>query len=146
NWLQAVGDRLRLAEQLLHRRRAEKEQHGQAATAWEALLDLDQLVRRLRIHKEPEKNKQRILAYAFKLIRAQALLWVPRDHEEPVLLQGDIALGPADCRQLVQLVSKCPDYRPPAPLMIDRLQNRSWCARFPQISNLLALPVHDQGL
>jgi HD-GYP domain-containing protein (c-di-GMP phosphodiesterase class II) len=146
NWLQTLSDRLRLAEQLLHRRRAEKEQNTQSALAWETLLDLDQLIRRLRIHKEPGKNQQRVLEAAFKLIGAEALLWVPRDHEQSVLVLGNIGLAPADCHQLASLLAKCPEYRPLTPLLLDRFQQRSWSARFSQITNLLALPVTDQGL
>ena len=44
-WLQAVSDRLRLADQLLSRRHAEEAQHVQATSAWEALLSLDQVAR-----------------------------------------------------------------------------------------------------
>jgi HD-GYP domain-containing protein (c-di-GMP phosphodiesterase class II) len=146
HWLQTLSDRLRLADQFLQRRRAEKEQSAQSALAWEVLLDLDQLIRRLRIHKEPEKNQQRALEGAFKLLGAQALLWVPRDHEQTVLVQGEIGLAPADCRQLANLLAKCPEYRPLTPLLLDRFPQRSWGARFPEITNLLALPVTDQGL
>src|SRR5262245_43405428 len=56
SWLQAVCDRLRLADQLLYRRRSEESQQSQVTAAWEALLALDQVARRLRIHKEPAKH------------------------------------------------------------------------------------------
>ncbi|MCI0462728.1 MAG: hypothetical protein L0Z62_37745, partial [Gemmataceae bacterium] len=47
SWVQAVGDRLRLTDQLLYRRRSDETQQAQVTASWEALLALDQLARRL---------------------------------------------------------------------------------------------------
>src|SRR5205823_5083037 len=61
-WLQAVSDRLRLADQPLRRR--EEEASAQVTAAWETVLTLDHLLRRLRVHREPERNQRRILEAA----------------------------------------------------------------------------------
>src|SRR5262249_54189404 len=50
-WLQAVADRLHIADKFLERRRTDTES-SQAAGSWEAILTLDRLIRRLRVHKQ----------------------------------------------------------------------------------------------
>ncbi|HZT83389.1 MAG TPA: hypothetical protein VFA26_24375, partial [Gemmataceae bacterium] len=144
-WLQAVCDRLRLADQLLARRRAEEESSAQGLAAWEALLALDHLVRRLRIHKEPTRNQHRVLEAAHGLLGVQSLVWVPLQPDEPVLTHGEFLLAPADCRTLVAALAQCPDFRPPEPLLLNDFAAGPWGARFPQVGNLLAFLVTDQG-
>jgi HD-GYP domain-containing protein (c-di-GMP phosphodiesterase class II) len=143
-WLQAVGDRLRLADQLMMRRRQEDDRNAQATAPWEALLTLDQVTRRLRIHKQEEKGQQRILEAAFGLIGVQTLVWIPQNLDQPVLFQGKTNLAPADCRQLAVMLAKSPDFRAPGPLLCDQFQARSWGARFPSIVNLMAFLATDQ--
>jgi HD-GYP domain-containing protein (c-di-GMP phosphodiesterase class II) len=143
-WLQAVGDRLRLADQLMVRRRQEDDRIAQATAPWEALLTLDQVTRRLRIHKQEEKGQQRILEAAFGLIGVQTLVWIPQNLDQPVLFQGKTNLAPADCRQLAAMLAKAPDFRAPGPLLCDQFQARSWGARFPSIVNLMAFLATDQ--
>src|SRR5947208_1929799 len=77
-WLQAVGDRLRLRDQLAEQRRGEEEQAEQARRAWEVILGVDDAVRRLRIHRDPDRSRQGILKTAHALLDVQALLWVPQ--------------------------------------------------------------------
>ena len=130
-WLQAVADRLRLTDQLLSRRRLEEEQNAQITLAWEAILTLDRLIRRLRIHKSPEKNQKRILDAAFGLLGVQAVMWVPRDPEEPVASAGESGLGVFDCRQLADVLTRNPDHRPSEPLLCNRVQQTPWGALSP---------------
>jgi HD-GYP domain-containing protein (c-di-GMP phosphodiesterase class II) len=144
-WLQAVSDRLRLADQLLHRRRHEEAQQTQATTAWEALLAVDQLTRRLRIHKEPARSLEQILEAAFALLPARTLAWVPQQPEEAVLFRGEACLAPADCRQLAAALAQSPDFRAPAPLLCGQVQATRWGSRFPQVTGLMAFLVLDQG-
>ncbi len=144
-WLQAVADRLRLTDQLLSRRRLEEEQNAQITLAWEAILTLDCLIRRLRIHKSPEKNQKRILDVAFGLLGVQAVVWVPRDPDELVVSAGESGLGTFDCRQLADVLTKNPDHRPSEPLLCNRVQQTPWGVRFPRIENLLAFEVDDHG-
>jgi HD-GYP domain-containing protein (c-di-GMP phosphodiesterase class II) len=145
-WLQAVADRLRLTDQLA--RGAEElpaaEPSGPVATAWEALLAMDRVVRRLRIHKEAEKNQQRILEAAFGLLSVEALVWVPHKPDVPVLLQGEECVSPGDCRQLAAAVAACDAWQPPAPFLCNHVQANRWAIRYPHVSNLLAFQVADQ--
>jgi HD-GYP domain-containing protein (c-di-GMP phosphodiesterase class II) len=144
-WVQAVSDRLRLADQLLYRRRSEESQQTQVTAAWEALLALDQLARRLRVHKEPGNNLQQILEAAFGVLHVQTLLWVPQQPEDAVLVQGEPCLAPADGRQLAIALAQCPDFRASAPLLHNQVQASRWGVRFPQVENLLAFLVADHS-
>ena len=79
-WLQSVSDRLLFADQLFRGRRPDEPRTpalNQNSTAWEALLAVDQVTRRLRLDKDPVKNVQRILEAAFGLLGASTLVWVP---------------------------------------------------------------------
>lgn len=143
-WVQAVADRLRLTDQLLGRRRLEEEQNTQITLAWETILTLDRLIRRLRIHKNTERNQKRILDAAFSLIGAQSLMWIPRHPDAPVLTCGEPCLAPGDDRLLAEALAKNPDGRPSEPMLFNRVQETNWGGRFPNIHNLLALEVVDQ--
>lgn len=143
-WLQAVADRLHIADQLLERRRADSETNHPAGT-WEAILTLDRLIRRLRIHKEPAKNQQRVLDAAFKQLRVQTLIWVPQQPDAPIMIHGEPLLAPPDCRALANSLSQHPDYRPLEPLLCNDTNAAGWANRFPQVKNLLAFLLTDQG-
>jgi HD-GYP domain-containing protein (c-di-GMP phosphodiesterase class II) len=143
-WLQAVADRLRHSEQLLGQRRREEEHHAQVKSVWEVILTLDHLMRHLRIYKSPGKNQQRILQATFELLEVQTLMWVPQSPDEPVLIQGEECLAPSDCHQLAIYLAKHPDLLESGPLVCNQVQETSWGARFPQLLNLMAFPVHDQ--
>jgi HD domain len=147
-WVQAVSDRLRLGDQLGKGRHRQDTPVAvaQNTTPWEALLALDHLTRRLRLTKSTTANHQRIVETAFGFLGAQALIWVPRNSDEPVLVQGEACLAEADCRLLAGQLTRSADFRPPAPILYDRFQERPGAARFPQVISLLALPVTDQGL
>jgi HD-GYP domain-containing protein (c-di-GMP phosphodiesterase class II) len=143
-WLQAVADRLRLADQLLSRSGTEDGQGGQPSSPWEALLGLDQVARRLRVHKETSKNQQRILDAAFHVLSAQTMIWVPLKQEQPALIQGDKCLTAEQCIQLAGTLAHSPEPRGPTPLLCNDVRTTSWGSRFPQIRNLLAFLVTDQ--
>jgi HD-GYP domain-containing protein (c-di-GMP phosphodiesterase class II) len=143
-WLQAVADRLHLADQALERRHGDAETHQSAGT-WEAILTLDRLVRRLRIHKEPAKNQQRILDAAFRMLRVQCLIWVPQQSDAPIIIHGEPLLAPPECRALAGCLSQHPDYRPLEPLLCNNIDATGWANRFPQVGNLLAFLLTDQG-
>jgi len=144
SWLQAAGDRLVWAASSLERRH-DDDTSATNTTTWEAILTLDHLVRRLRIHKEPAKNQQRILEGAFRVSRAQALAWVPQQPDVPILLQGESLLAPPECRALVTCLSQHPEYRPLEPLFCNDLAAAGLAHRFPQLDNVLAFLLTDQG-
>ncbi len=140
-WVQAVGDRLQLAD-LPFRRRAE-EYSAQASFAWEVVLTLNQVIRRLRVHKDPERSVRRILEAAHGLIQAEAIVWVPVAQDAPVLSHGEASLAAADGRQLASLLGRSPGLQPGAPLLLNQVQGTSWGGRFPGLANLLAFQVSD---
>jgi HD-GYP domain-containing protein (c-di-GMP phosphodiesterase class II) len=150
-WLQAVADRLRLADQLACQQRSEEEQHLQATVCWEALLTLPHLIHRLRIHKDPVKNQRRILESAAALIDVQTLIWVPQAADAPVLIHGEPCLAPVDCRNLALLLATtrragaAPDTSSADPILCNDVQAQGWGTRFPQLHTLAAFPVSDQG-
>jgi HD-GYP domain-containing protein (c-di-GMP phosphodiesterase class II) len=140
-WLQAVSDRLQLAD---HPARRRAEEYGaQATAAWEVVLTLNQVIRRLRIHKEPERNVRRLLEAAHSLAQAQAVIWVPAGRDNAVLIHGDTTLTQADCRQLATHLERSPGLQPGTPLLINQLQGTSWGGRFPTIANVLAFQLTD---
>jgi HD-GYP domain-containing protein (c-di-GMP phosphodiesterase class II) len=143
-WLQAVSDRLRLADQLLSRRHAEEAQHAQATRAWEALLTLDQAARGLRMDKDPARNRTRILEAAFTSLPVRAFIWVPREEEKPILWQGEKLLTQDECRQMVRILSHSPDFEASAPLLCNQPDATRWGPRFPQIDNLMAFALTDR--
>ena len=113
--------------------------------AWETILSLDHLIRRLRIHKEPVRNQQRILEAAHAALAVQTLVWVPHSADLPVLLQGDDCLAAADGRQLAQTLARSAGVRPGEPVLCNDVSRESWGARFPGLANLLAFAITDQG-
>jgi HD-GYP domain-containing protein (c-di-GMP phosphodiesterase class II) len=143
-WVQSVADRLRLADQCIDRRASQEEASDQAL-AWEGILALDHLIRRLRIHKEPAKNQQRVIDATFRLLNVQTLLWVPQQADMPMITRGDPILSPPECRALAACLAKHPDYRPLEPLICNDVPSLSWANRFPRISNLIGFVLTDQG-
>jgi HD-GYP domain-containing protein (c-di-GMP phosphodiesterase class II) len=144
-WAQAVSDRLRQADQLLSRHRDDSSLEAQVKPAWEGLLRLDHLIRRLRIHKEPARNQKRILQAAWEILGVRTLVWVPQQADAPLLFQGEAALSAWECRQLATWLAQAPDLQTTGVLLCNEVQASSWGGRFPNIHNLLALPVSDQG-
>jgi HD-GYP domain-containing protein (c-di-GMP phosphodiesterase class II) len=143
-WLQAVSDRLRLGDKLLAQRRLEEEQASQVKRAWEALLGVADAIQHLRIHKDTERGRQKILRTAQGFLGAQAVLWVPAHSGEQVLIQGELGLAPADCRQLAKLLARSPDAQPGKPVLWNQEGSERWSGRFPFIANLLAFPLTDK--
>jgi HD-GYP domain-containing protein (c-di-GMP phosphodiesterase class II) len=148
-WLQSVSDRLRLADQLAALRRPENiaaPPTPQSTVPWEALLSVDQVLRRGRIHKDKGKNHHRVLDAALPFLGAETLVWVPRDPHADVVIQGEASLAADDFRQLATLLSQSDDMRQMSPCLYDQFQDKPGASRFPQVINLLAFPVQDQGL
>jgi hypothetical protein len=144
-WAQAVAERLRLTDHLFTR---PAEGHdaagGPPSTAWEALLTLDQLLRRTRIQKDAAHTTRRVLEAVLPLLHARTLVWVPPQPKATPLVLGEPCLTPADCAHLAAGLTRiaagatdpvfCNDVR------------KSWGEALPGVSNLLALPVADHGL
>src|SRR5262249_38874977 len=114
-----------------------------------ALLTLDHLMRGLRGHKDSTQNCRRILETIFPLLRARTLVWVPQAADEAVLLHGEAWLTPGDCRHPPYLLSRPPDWQPPAPLLVNPERSTDgraaspWESRLPQVGNVLAFLITD---
>jgi HD-GYP domain-containing protein (c-di-GMP phosphodiesterase class II) len=144
-WAQSFSDRLRLANQFLGRHRSDTREEGQTALAWETILTVDQILRRLRIHKEPEKNQRRILQTAHELLGVETLIWVPVQASAPVLIQGKSLLSPWDSRQFTTLLTQNPELEKSGLLVLNDFSQTSWASRYPQVANVLIMPVSNQS-
>jgi hypothetical protein len=142
-WLQSVADRLRLADQLTGQRTAVDEHQAQAKAAWEGLLSVDQLIRRLRVHKEPERNRRRIVEAAYELLDVRTLAFIPPDRGAPTLLHGESLLTPDDFTALAGWLAKCPDFKEDAAILFNpaQLKTQSWPCAATGTESLLAFPV-----
>jgi hypothetical protein len=142
-WLRAIFDRLRLADQAGCRHRTEPARPAVTPDAWEVVVRLEQLMRVQKTHKEPVKNRRRVLRAAADLVPAQSLVFVPTKATEPVIPVGEELLSPWDCGQLAALVSKSQNWEEAGYLLCNDPPKSGWAARFPQVANLLALPALD---
>ena len=68
--------------------------------AWDAIMGLERLHRNLRTHKEPARNRARILRIAGELLGVSSLAWVSLLEDGDVVLEGERLLSPWDCGQL----------------------------------------------
>ncbi len=144
-WMQSVAERLRHHGQTINRQPDQAGPEAQSVNAWQSLLTLDKLVRRLRIHKEPAKYRKRILDSAAGLLSVQTLVWVSQHGEEPVI-GGQPTLSPWDCQQLATQLAKRPDWDDAGVLVCNDVQWESWAGRCKNVANLLAIRFVDQRM
>jgi hypothetical protein len=141
-WAQAVAERLRLTDHLFTGR--DVAAVGQAATAWEALLTLSHLIHRTRIHKDAAHSARRVLDGVCPLLQARTLVWVPSQPSAVPVVVGEACLTPSECRQLAARVAKSVAPDAAEPFLCNDVRETTWGSRFPNVNNLLALPVTDQ--
>jgi HD-GYP domain-containing protein (c-di-GMP phosphodiesterase class II) len=142
-WLHSLGERLRLTDQLTNQRSSADDQHAQAKSAWEGLLSLDHVMRRLRLHKDAGKNLQRILEGVRLTLPAGCLACVPPLPDSEPILFGDDLITPDDATELAMVLSKHPACKDDAPIFINQVKELSWSVRFPRVETLLAFPILD---
>ncbi len=145
-WSRSVQDRIEGAREARIRHQSRAEHDRQSMVAWEAMIALDRLNRGARIHREPNRERQRILRAAAELVGAQTMAWVPVQNDEDVILEGDRLLSPWDGNRLANLLSAQSDWEESGYLLINEVSQASWGARFPQVDHLLAVPVTDRKL
>jgi HD-GYP domain-containing protein (c-di-GMP phosphodiesterase class II) len=145
-WVRSVHERLCGTRDLRDRQRSQAEQDRQSLIAWEAVMGLERLHRHLRTHKEPARNRGRILRVAGELLGAQALAWVSLQGDDDVVFEGDRLLSPWDCAQLAALLAQETSWDESGYVLINEARQTSWGVRFPQIQNLLAIPVAEKTL
>jgi HD-GYP domain-containing protein (c-di-GMP phosphodiesterase class II) len=144
-WMRSVSDRLRGSKEMGDRRRNQADQDRQSMIAWEAIVDLERMHRNLQIHKEPARNRGRILRTGGELVGASSVAWVPLQGDGDVVIEGERLLSPWDVGQIAnQLTEQNVRDQSEYVLINDARQSR-WGARFPRIVNLLAVPVTEQS-
>ncbi len=109
------------------------------------ILALTDVIRLVRIHKEPDKNRKTILKTARIFLEVESVIWVPSQPGIPPHVEGDLCLAGADCRHLAELLSRHADADPRKPIIWNADAASIWSNRFPQVRNLLAFAVNDQG-
>ncbi len=145
-WLRSVLARLRVTRDSRDRQHRQAEQDHQSRIAWETVMGLERLHRDLRVHKEPAHNRGRVLGVAGELPGAQSLAWVSLQRDEDVVFEGERLLAPWDCSQLASLLANQPLWHESGYVLINEAREQIWGAQFPQILNLLAIPVADKKL
>jgi HD-GYP domain-containing protein (c-di-GMP phosphodiesterase class II) len=113
---------------------------------WEAMMALERLHRGTRLHKEPTRERQRVLRAAGELLGAQSLVWVPVQRDDDVVIEGEPLVSPWDCSQLANVLANQSLWEETGYVLINETRETSWGARFPQVLNLLAIPVADRKL
>jgi hypothetical protein len=145
-WSRSVHDRLVGARDMRDCRRNQAEQDRQSMIAWEAMMAIERLHRGAKIHKESARERQRILRIAGELMGAQSLAWVPVQRDDEVVSEGERLLSPWDCGQLATVLAGQTSWDEAGYAIINDARETSWGARFPQILNLLAIPVAEKKL
>jgi hypothetical protein len=145
-WSRSFHDRLVGAQGIRDCKRSRAEQDRQSMIAWEALMALDRLHRGTKIHKEPGRERRRVLRAAGELIGAQSLAWVPVQRNDDVVFEGERLLSHWDCGQLANALASQALWEESGYVLINDTRETSWAARFPQVLNLLAIPVADRKL
>ena len=125
-------------------RRGQVERDRQSKIAWDAIMCLERLHHNTRIHKEPARNRGRILRIAGELLGVPSLAWVSTLGDGEVVLEGERLLSPWDCGQLAGHLADRKRGDESGYLIINEPRESHWGSRFPQIQNLLAIPVVDK--
>jgi HD-GYP domain-containing protein (c-di-GMP phosphodiesterase class II) len=140
-WAQAIADKLRFTSAVPIRRHRTDEQEQAAMRAWQGLLALDHVLQGQRFHREPEKNRRRILRAAADVLGAKVVIWVPSQDRTGVLAEGEAILSSWDCGQLADRLKLEPGWREDGFILRNELPPAEWGSRFAAVENVLALPL-----
>src|SRR5262249_52274514 len=113
----------------------------QSMIAWEAIMSLERLYRATNIHKDPVRERRRILRAAGELVTAQSFVWLPPQRDEEVIFQSERLLTCWDCAQLATILNDQTLLAESGYVIVNNVRETSWGVRFPRILNLLAVPV-----
>jgi hypothetical protein len=125
------------------RHRAGPAKPAPPSEAWEVIVRLDWLMRVQKTHKEPVKNRRRVLRSAAGLVPVQSLLFVPTKADDLMVWVGETPLSPWDGSQLASALSRSADWKGAGYVICNDPATMSWAARFPRVANLLAIPILD---
>ena len=109
-------------------------------------MGLERLHLSAKFHKEPARERRRILRVCRELLGVQLLAWIPSQREEEVLFEGDRILSPWDGGQLVNILANQPGPEEQPYVLINQARENAWAVRFPQIHNVLAVPIAEEKL
>ena len=73
-------------------------------------------------------------------------MWVPVQRDDDVLFEGERLLSPWDCGQLGNVLASQALWEETGYVIINETRETSWGARFPQLLNVLAIPLADRKL
>ncbi len=104
-------------------------------------MSLERLHRAARIHKEPARERRRILRAAGELVNAESFVWVPTQQDDEVVFQGEPLLTSWDCVQLDTILADQARLAESGYVIVNDVRETSWGVRFPRVLNLLAVPV-----
>ena len=129
-WARSVHVRLRGAREISDHRRSQAERDRQSMLAWEVTKALERLHGSLRIHKEPARNRGRILRFAGELLGVSSLAWVSRLEDGEVVLEGDQLLSPWECGQLAKQLADQNLGVEPGYVLVNDARETPWAAAF----------------
>jgi HD-GYP domain-containing protein (c-di-GMP phosphodiesterase class II) len=145
-WTRSVHDRIRGARDIRDCQRSQAEQDRQSMIAWEAILGLERLHGAAKIHRDPARERRRVLRVAGELLGTRSLAWVPQQRDDEVVFEGEQLLSPWDCGQLVTMLADEAGWEESGYAIVNDPRESRWGARFARIQNLLAVPVADPKL
>jgi HD-GYP domain-containing protein (c-di-GMP phosphodiesterase class II) len=145
-WSRSVHDRLVAARDFRDREHIQAEHDRHTMIAWEAMMVIERLHGAAKIHKDPVRERRRVLRCAGELTGAQSMAWVPVHRDDEVVIEGEKLLSPWDCAQLANVLAAQADWEKSGYAIINETRETSWGARFPQVLNLLAVPIADRRL
>jgi len=142
-WLRAVHERVRAPGG-----------HGPAkappaAAAWDALRRLEQLLKTRTPHQDEQVALRRVLESAAVPVGAEAVVYAAAgaDHPDAAALPDAAAalLSPRECRRLAEVLAAARETAAAGYLICNDVRAKAWGGRFPNLANLLALPVPERG-
>ena len=116
----------------------------QSMIAWEAIMGLERLHHSAKFHKDPARERRRILRVAGELLGSRSLAWVPTRRDDEVVFEGEPLLSAWDCVQLDSILADRPGWEESGYVLINDVQDCRWGPRFPRIRNLLAIPIVEK--
>ncbi len=148
-WVFAFREKLRLSDLVSISSRNERTPIPQPSTAnilpWETLLSLDAVARKLRVNASFERNVRYLLEAAQAHLLCESLVWVPLYVDRMVAI-GTCSFDEQDAGWLCSYLGKVEGTADTKPRFHGDFKQVPESNRFPGIANLMALPVHDQGL
>ena len=140
-WALSVQERVRMATSQRARRHDGGAADGQLTLAWNAVMAMDELMRCVRVHKDPAKDRARVLRLAAEVLGAQAVAWVPAQADAGIVIEGEKVLSAWDFGQLADLLVADDSWEKAGYLAVTDARRTDWGVRFPRVENLLAVPL-----